>query len=86
MRRHSNEALRDSPLAARSVLATFHGEGSRARVFVKGAPDVVLGRCASLLDAREQRTLDDRLRTAIARESDVLASEGLRVLAVAWWG
>ena len=30
----------------RRFMATVHGDGDRARVVVKGAPDVVLGRCS----------------------------------------
>ena len=67
----------------RKFMATFHTDGAQVRVFVKGAPDVVLGRCAALLGSGGDESLDARLRQVVHEETEALASRGLRVLAVA---
>lgn len=68
----------------RKFMATFHAGGAgEVRVFVKGAPDVVLGKCEALLGSEGEELLDDRLRSAAIQENDAMASRGLRVLAVA---
>ena len=68
-------------------MGTFHemqnGNGKVVRCFVKGAPDVILGRSSKIRDA-EGHDLDvDEYRDRVMAENDRLASEGLRVLAVA---
>ena len=68
----------------RKFMATFHAEGDEdVRVFVKGAPDVVLGRCDELLGSNGTEPIDDRLRATLVQENEAMASRGLRVLAVA---
>ncbi|MGL4176566.1 MAG: calcium-translocating P-type ATPase, PMCA-type [Dermatophilaceae bacterium] len=64
-------------------MATYHAESGGHRMYLKGAADVVLDRCARVLDggtpvplgAEQRARLDDRL--------DRMATQGLRVLAVA---
>jgi P-type Ca2+ transporter type 2C len=71
------------------LMATFHemsdADGKRVvRCFVKGAPDVLLARSSHYLDAHGgsvELAVDDPAR--VLAENDRLASEGLRVLAVA---
>ena len=59
----------------RKLMSTVHALGhGRFRVCVKGAPDVLLGRCA----------LDERGRRAALAANDGMAREALRVLAVAF--
>lgn len=67
----------------RKFMATLHRAGEAVRVFVKGAPDAVLGRCEKVLGAHGEEALSDQLRSAVARQNEMLASRGLRVLAVA---
>ncbi|WP_067186799.1 cation-translocating P-type ATPase [Microtetraspora niveoalba] len=50
---------------------------------VKGAPEVVLTRCESVLRGGETVPLDDRTRAELTAEVDRLARQGYRVLAVA---
>ncbi|WNV77858.1 cation-transporting P-type ATPase [Geodermatophilus sp. DSM 44513] len=69
--------------SARKFMATVHDEDGRARVYVKGAPDVLLARSAAVLTADGVRELDDAGRAALAAEVSTLASRGLRVLAAA---
>ncbi len=67
----------------RKFMATFHGDDAQIRVFVKGAPHVVLDRCETLLGSNGERALDPGLRAAVLEEPEALASRGQRVLAVA---
>ncbi len=67
----------------RKFMATFHREDEAVRVFVKGAPDVVLDRCDALLGPNGVESMDDRLRGLMLQENEAMASRGLRVLAVA---
>ncbi|WP_062206224.1 cation-translocating P-type ATPase [Demequina salsinemoris] len=53
-------------------------------VAVKGAPDVVLPRCASVLDAAGESAWDEAAHRRIARGVEDLASRGMRTLAVAY--
>ena len=69
--------------SANKFMVTFHHEGERVRVFVKGAPDVLLARCAALAGAAGEQLLEEAAREALVREVDAMASRGLRVLAVA---
>ncbi|MCU0310779.1 MAG: HAD-IC family P-type ATPase [Acidimicrobiales bacterium] len=68
-------------------MATFHrvhDDGSDdVVVYVKGAPDVLLGRSTSFIDGQGQvRPLDDMARAGRQADNDRLASEGMRVLAL----
>ena len=64
-------------------MVTFHQGGEHVRLFVKGAPDVLLARCSALADAAGEQLLEEAAREALVREVDAMASRGLRVLAVA---
>ncbi len=69
--------------SANKFMVTFHHDGERVRVFVKGAPDVLLARCASVVGEDGEQLLEAATREALVRDIDVMASRGLRVLAVA---
>jgi P-type Ca2+ transporter type 2C len=64
-------------------MATFHELDGVVRCFVKGAPDVILGRSSRVRDAEGADLAVDEYRDRIMAENDRLAGEGLRVLAVA---
>ena len=53
------------------------------QVFVKGAPEIVLGRCRHLLEDGRAVPLDDARRADLARRNEALADQALRTLAVA---
>ncbi len=53
------------------------------RVFVKGAPEVVLASCRYVYDDGETVALGDERRAELLRQNDALAGEALRVLAIA---
>ncbi len=74
--------------SATKVMATFHevvgSSGERiVRMFVKGAPDVILERCASAIGSDGAAHAVSSLRVELLSHNDRLAAEGLRVLAVA---
>ena len=69
------------------LMATFHrmedGSGRDVvRCYVKGAPDQLLDRAASILDANlEPTAVNDDVRTRYSTENERLGKQGLRVLA-----
>ena len=64
-------------------MATFHEIDGVVRCFVKGAPDVLLARSTHARAADGSVVPIDEYRARVLEENDRLASEGLRVLAVA---
>jgi Ca2+-transporting ATPase len=69
--------------SAAKFMATCHEEGEGLRLYVKGAPEVVLARCADWLGERGAAPLGAVERDRILEYNDVLAGRHLRVLAVA---
>lgn len=67
----------------RGYHAVLGRSGDRARIVVKGAPEVVLARCDRILRNGGSEPFGDRQREEIEAETDRLARQGLRVLAVA---
>jgi len=64
--------------------ATFHLDGERVRVMVKGAPDILLNRCVKVFDENGDQSLDASQLEHIEHANEQMAETGLRVLAVAW--
>jgi Ca2+-transporting ATPase len=54
-----------------------------ADIFVKGAPEIILGRCSHLLEKGEIALFTEAQRSDLARHNEALASQALRTLAVA---
>jgi len=69
--------------SAHKFMATFHHDGERVRMFVKGAPDVLLARASSFLGAAGAVPFDDPARAAFEAENAAFAGQAMRVLAVA---
>jgi Ca2+-transporting ATPase len=67
-----------------TTINTDARQGEILRVFTKGAPDVLLGRCTHELVGADSRPLDDTRRAHILRTNDRLAGEALRTLGVAY--
>jgi P-type Ca2+ transporter type 2C len=70
----------------RKLMSTVHQDAERQgswRIFTKGAPDVLLGRCRQELVGAERRPLTDERRAEIGRINAELAREALRTLGVA---
>ncbi len=78
--------LRTLPFSsARQYMATMHSAGDGANlVFVKGAVERVLERCDRQLDSAGQEVPIDA--AAVVRAADLLAAQGMRVLATAYAG
>ncbi|MGA7426582.1 MAG: cation-translocating P-type ATPase [Rhodoplanes sp.] len=53
------------------------------RVFVKGAPDILLGKCRYVWENGKPVPLADDRRAELARQNDALAAQALRTLAIA---
>ncbi len=69
--------------SAHKFMATFHRDGDRIRMHVKGAPDVLLARSARYLGAAADMALDGPARAAFESENARLAGQAMRVLAIA---
>jgi len=67
--------------AERRRMTTIHRSSTGALAITKGAPEAILGRCRAALHPEGERPLD---RAAIAHAAERMASQGLRVLAVAY--
>jgi len=67
--------------AEHRFMATFHRDGGHVKVFVKGAPEIILNRCTAVLDTEGKPAplRKDELLTV----NKTMAATGLRVLAVA---
>ena len=68
----------------RKLMSTIHAKPEGGfRVMVKGAPDVLLGRCSHLLSG-SCVPLDSVMRRRILSANEEMASRALRVLGLAW--
>ncbi|HSE00198.1 MAG TPA: HAD-IC family P-type ATPase [Burkholderiales bacterium] len=69
----------------RKRMTTVHRvTGGRQLAFVKGAPEVVLERCASVQQEEAAQPLDEEARGRILAASEQMANDALRVLAIAY--
>ncbi|WP_115700686.1 calcium-translocating P-type ATPase, PMCA-type [Legionella sainthelensi] len=64
-------------------MATFHRVGGSVRIFVKGAPDVLLARCSHLISDDHNDLLDNKHKQEIEEQYCTMASRGLRCLLIA---
>ncbi len=67
-----------------STGAPIPAAGAKFLAMVKGAPDVVLGLCSRLESASGPTSLDVAARHEVQKANDAMASQGIRVLAVAY--
>ena len=58
-------------------------DAGQLRIFVKGAPELLLSKCRYLALDGKIRPLDDARRAQLSRQNDSLASQALRTLAIA---
>ncbi|HEX6994482.1 MAG TPA: cation-translocating P-type ATPase [Gammaproteobacteria bacterium] len=70
----------------RKLMSTVHRDARSGGLVLmtKGAPDVLLGRCAAELVGASARELTDRRRAEILATNEALAGEALRTLGVAF--
>ena len=69
--------------SAHKFMATFHHDGERVLMYIKGAPDVLLARADRYLSAADAAPLDDSARAAFEAQNAAYADQAMRVLAVA---
>ena len=69
--------------SAHKFMATFHRDAQFVKVFVKGAPDVLLARCSSWRAAGSEQPLDAARREQIDADYQALGEQGLRGLLIA---
>ncbi len=65
-------------------MATFHQRKDELRVFVKGAPEAILPLCSDVVDDQAIKELTQAKRKEYLAVSTELASQALRILAVAY--
>ncbi|MBM4401013.1 MAG: HAD-IC family P-type ATPase, partial [Crenarchaeota archaeon] len=66
-------------------MATFHKISTeKLHVYVKGAPETILERCSEILEDGKTKRLTQQKKEAILKASTQMASEALRVLAIAY--
>lgn len=64
--------------------APIRADGARYICLVKGAPDVILSLCEEVQEAAGRAVLTEVKRVELQKANEAMASEGLRVLAVAY--
>ena len=64
-------------------MATFHRDGDTVRLFVKGAPDLLLGNCTRVLGTHGDEPLESSRRKMISEAYGNMAKEGMRGLLIA---
>jgi len=69
--------------SAHKFMATFHPDGAVVRMWLKGAPDVLLARASHRRMATGDVALDDDARADIATHNAAFADQAMRVLALA---
>jgi len=70
--------------AERKMMSTANSDGKRTHGFVKGAPEVVLSRCVSMLSGGKVRKISQKDRDEILGHNNQMAAGALRVLAFAY--
>jgi len=84
------EVLREEPRISEEafdpdikMMATYHRRGDAMRVIVKGAPEAVIRRCVAVRTTEGAEPLNDSTLEVWRRENHRVASDGLRMLAIA---
>ncbi|HWR44866.1 cation-translocating P-type ATPase [Sporomusa sp.] len=70
--------------SGRKMMTTFHYAAEKIRAFSKGAPDILLSRCTRIAAKGTVRTLTEADKQAVRAANQEMASQALRVLAVAY--
>jgi len=65
-------------------MATFHNLGKTKIVYLKGAPETVLGLCTEILEDGKKTALTSEMEEEILKINTSMASQALRVLAMAY--
>ncbi|MDF2572262.1 MAG: calcium-transporting ATPase 1 [Sporomusa sp.] len=70
--------------SGRKLMTTFHDGDEKIRAFSKGAPDILLSRCTHIVAQGIVRVLTEADKLAIQVANQEMASQALRVLAIAY--
>jgi Ca2+-transporting ATPase len=82
--RLENTRVEEIPFSSeRKRMTTIHRTNGAHTAYMKGAPELVLGRCTRVLDDSGVRPLSEEDRAAVLRANEEMAKAALRVLAVA---
>lgn len=82
--REAHPRVRTEPFNRKTqMMATYHEDGDRVLVAVKGAPESVLEVCTHTLGPDGVKRMDDEERARLEALEDELAERGLRVLTMA---
>lgn len=68
----------------RKLMSTVHDVDGKLRVYVKGAVDILLARCQSILVDDQPVELTDAHRQTVQESNDAMARQALRVLGMAY--
>lgn len=84
--RRENSRIDEFPFSSeRKRMTTIHQTKSGEKIaFMKGAPEVVLALCTTLLEGNTPRTLTEEDRTHILKVNENMAENALRVLGIAY--
>ncbi len=78
-------ALAFSPFdSVKKTMSGVYEVGGKKIAIVKGAPESVLGMCSAVERKGKANRLDERKKKEILRNMEVLANEGMRVIAIAY--
>jgi Ca2+-transporting ATPase len=69
--------------SAHKFMATFHHERGVVRMWIKGAPDVLIARSGNYVGADGVQVMTDAVRARFSAEIGALADDAMRVLALA---
>ena len=64
-------------------MVTLHRYGDSVKAIIKGAPEVLLADCTTVLIGHDLHTLDKSMREEILKQADAFGKKALRVLAIA---
>jgi len=70
--------------SARKMMSVIIREGKDYQLLSKGAPEVILSRCQSILEGSQERQLTTADRAKILKTTQELSTQALRVLACAY--
>jgi Ca2+-transporting ATPase len=86
--RLENPRIEEIPFSSeRKRMTTIHQmQDGKRMAFMKGAPEVVLGRCSSIQDGEEVRPLTEEERGKVLKVNEEMAQGALRVLGIAYRG
>ena len=84
--KQKNARIKEFPFSSdRKRMTTIHRmDDGKIRAFVKGAPEVILDRCSSLLNGVDTVALGNTQREGILKANEEMANDALRVLAIAY--